>query len=79
MIGHASVLPAGTPPSAFGKLLAAEARYQWRVPFGLIVGIGVPLLLVIIFGLVPSANTRMSRWAASPSSAGTSLPCSRSH
>lgn len=57
MIGHASVLPAGTPPSAFGKLLAAEARYQWRVPFGLIVGIGVPLLLVIIFGLVPSANT----------------------
>lgn len=57
MNSHASLLPAGTPRSAFGKLLAAEARYQWRVPVGLIFGIGVPLLFVIIFGLIPAANT----------------------
>jgi ABC-2 type transport system permease protein len=57
MNSHASLLPAGTPRSAFGKLLAAEARFQWRVPVGLIFGIGVPLMLVIIFGLIPSANT----------------------
>ena len=57
MNSHASLLPAGTPRSAFGKLLTAEARYQWRVPVGLIFGIGVPLMLVIIFGLIPAANT----------------------
>jgi ABC-2 type transport system permease protein len=57
MNSHASLLPAGTPRSAFGKLLTAEARYQWRVPVGLIFGIGVPVMLVIIFGVMPSANT----------------------
>lgn len=57
MNSHASLLPAGTPRSAFGKLLTAEARYQWRVPVGLIFGIGVPVMLVIIFGLIPAANT----------------------
>ena len=57
MNSHASLLPAGTPRSAFGKLLTAEARYQWRVPVGLIFGIGVPMMLVIIFGLIPAANT----------------------
>jgi ABC-2 type transport system permease protein len=57
MNSHASLLPAGTPRSAFGKLLTAEARYQWRVPVGLIFGIGVPLMLVIIFGVMPAANT----------------------
>jgi ABC-2 type transport system permease protein len=57
MNSHASLLPAGTPRSAFGKLLTAEARYQWRVPVGLIFGIGVPMMLVIIFGVMPAANT----------------------
>jgi ABC-2 type transport system permease protein len=57
MNSHASLLPAGTPRSAFGKLLTAEARYQWRVPVGLIFGIGVPVMLVIIFGLLPATNT----------------------
>jgi ABC-2 type transport system permease protein len=57
MNSHASLLPAGTPRSAFGKLLTAEARYQWRAPVGLVFGIGVPLMLVIIFGLIPAANT----------------------
>jgi ABC-2 type transport system permease protein len=57
MNSHASLLPAGTPRSAFGKLLTAEARYQWRVPVGLIFGIGIPMMMVIIFGLIPAANT----------------------
>jgi ABC-2 type transport system permease protein len=57
MNSHASLLPAGTPRSAFGKLLTAEAKYQWRVPYGLIFGIGLPMMLVIIFGLIPAANT----------------------
>src|SRR5512135_732486 len=57
MSSHVSLLPAGTPRSAFGKLLGAEAKYQWRVPLGLIFGIGVPVMVVLIFGLIPSANT----------------------
>ena len=57
MSSHVSLLPAGTPRSAFGKLLGAEARYQWRVPVGLIFGIGLPALLVVMFGIIPSMNT----------------------
>jgi ABC-2 type transport system permease protein len=57
MSSHVSLLPAGTPRSAFGKLLGAEAKYQWRVPLGLILGIGVPVVMLFIFGLIPSANT----------------------
>lgn len=57
MSSHVSLLPASTPRSAFGKLLGAEARYQWRVPVGLIFGIGLPTLLVVMFGIIPSANT----------------------
>ena len=57
MSSHVSLLPAGTPRSAFGKLLGAEAKYQWRVPWGLIAGVGFPVLLVVMFGLIPSTNT----------------------
>lgn len=57
MSTHASLLPAGTPRSAFGKILSAEAKYQWRVPWGLVFGIGIPVLMVVMFGLIPSANT----------------------
>ncbi len=57
MSAHASLMPTGTPRSAFGKLLSAEARYQWRMPWGLVFGIGVPVLLVVMFGLIPATNT----------------------
>ncbi len=57
MSSHVSLLPAGTPRSAFGKLLGAEARYQWRVPIGLIAGVGLPALMVVMFGLIPATNT----------------------
>ncbi len=57
MSSHVCLLPVGTPRSAFGKLLGAEARYQWRVPLGPILGIGVPAVSMLMFGLIPSANT----------------------
>lgn len=57
MSSRVSLLPAGTPGPAFGRLLGAEARYQWRVPFGLIAGIGLPVLMVVMFGLIPATNT----------------------
>lgn len=57
MNSHVSLLPTGTPRPAFGKLLTAEARYQWRAPAGLILGIGVPVMLLVIFGLIPAVNS----------------------
>ncbi|MBV9849457.1 MAG: ABC transporter permease [Armatimonadetes bacterium] len=46
--------PSPRPPrAAFGKLLLNEARMAWRVPFGLLLGLGFPLLLLVIFGSSP--------------------------
>lgn len=42
---------------AFGLLVASEIKLAGRYPVGLIVSIGVPLLLVVIFGSIP-ATTR---------------------
>jgi ABC-2 type transport system permease protein len=42
------------PRAAFGKLVHNEMRLAWRQPAGLIASVGVALLLVIIFGEVPS-------------------------
>ena len=57
MSSPVSLLPASAPRSAFGKLLGAEAKYQWRVPVGLVFGIGLPVLMVVMFGVIPSTNT----------------------
>ncbi len=56
MSSHASVRPARTPRSAFGKLLQSEARYAWRVPVGLVFGVGVPVLVLVLLGSIPDVN-----------------------
>jgi ABC-2 type transport system permease protein len=43
-----------TPRAAFGKLLLNETRLAWRVPLGLVLGLGLPILLLIIFGSIPA-------------------------
>jgi ABC-2 type transport system permease protein len=54
---HASVLPKAPPRRIFGKALGKivqnEARLAWRSPGGLVAGVGVPLVLLIVFGEVP--------------------------
>src|SRR2546421_6501791 len=35
------------------KIVLNEARLAWRQPAGIVVGIGVPLLLLVIFGSIP--------------------------
>jgi len=40
------------PRTAFGQIVRNEARLAWRQPAGMIVGIGVSLLLLVIFGSV---------------------------
>ena len=41
------------PRAAFGQVVRNEARLAWRNPSGMVVGIGVSLLLLVIFGSVP--------------------------
>ncbi len=56
MSTHAVLLPQRTPRSAFGKLLQNEGRYAWRVPVGLLMGVGIPVLVLVIMGVIPGAN-----------------------
>lgn len=56
MSSHAVLLPAGTPRSAFGKLLGTEAKYALRAPLGLLLGVALPVLVLVVLGLIPGAN-----------------------
>ena len=46
--------PGTTRRAAFGKLVLNEARVTWRRPVGLIGGVGIPVLLLVVFGELPS-------------------------
>jgi ABC-2 type transport system permease protein len=47
-------LPAPARRTAFGKIVLNEARLSWRRPAGLIAGVALPVVLLVIFGNVPS-------------------------
>jgi ABC-2 type transport system permease protein len=47
---------------AFGRLLSSEIKLGRRYPVGLIIGVGVPLALVVIFGSIPSTTRPESRF-----------------
>jgi ABC-2 type transport system permease protein len=49
-------LPLARPTrrTAFGKIVLNEARLAWRQPRGLIAGVGAPVLLLVIFNLIPA-------------------------
>jgi ABC-2 type transport system permease protein len=49
-----ALLPKTAPRAAFGKIILNEVRLAWRLPAGLIFGVAVPLVLLIIFGEIPS-------------------------
>ncbi len=48
-----TLFPERTPRSAFGKLVLNEFRLAWRQPGGWVFGLGLPLLLTVIFGSIP--------------------------
>jgi ABC-2 type transport system permease protein len=50
---HAST----APPAAFGRLVLNEVRLAWREPRGLAIGLGMPILLLVIFATLPSYHT----------------------
>lgn len=45
--------PLGAPRRAFWKLLETEAKLTWRQPIGLFFGLGLPLLVLVVFANIP--------------------------
>jgi ABC-2 type transport system permease protein len=43
------------PRHAFATLLISELRLAWRVPIGFGMGLGFPILLLVVFGLIPGS------------------------
>lgn len=43
----------GVPPAAFASMVLNEARLARRQPAGLIAGVGIALLILVIFGEIP--------------------------
>jgi len=46
--------PETAPRAAFGQIVRNQARLAWRLPAGLIFGVGLPVLLLVIFYQIPS-------------------------
>ena len=57
---HASARPRA-PRAAFGAIFRNEARLAWRQPAGAIAAIGISLLILVIFGVVPAFRQPSSR------------------
>ncbi len=47
-------LPRTAPRAAFGQIVLNEARLAWRRPLGLIGGVALPVLLLVLFGELPT-------------------------
>jgi ABC-2 type transport system permease protein len=47
-------LPVRARRAAFGQIVLNEVRLTWRRPIGLIGGVALPVLLLVIFGLIPA-------------------------
>ena len=45
---------------AFGQVVLNEARLTWRRPVGLVGGLGLPVLLLVIFGQLPSFKQHLA-------------------
>ena len=52
--------PGPTRRDAFGKIVLNEARLTWRRPVALIGGIGLPVLLLVVFGELPSFKEHLA-------------------
>jgi len=53
-------LPILARRTAFGNIVLNEVRLTWRRPVGLIGGIGIPVLLLVVFGELPSFQRHMA-------------------
>jgi ABC-2 type transport system permease protein len=55
----AATIPGRPPRRALKKLTVLELRMAWREPVGLILGVAVPVMLLLIFGLSSSFQRRI--------------------
>jgi ABC-2 type transport system permease protein len=55
----ASTVPGRPPRRALTKLTILELKLAWREPVGLILGVAVPIMLLLIFGLSASFEKRI--------------------
>jgi ABC-2 type transport system permease protein len=51
-----SLFPQQAPRSAFGNLVKDEFRLAWRARTGLVLSLGIPLVLLVVFGSIPGAG-----------------------
>jgi ABC-2 type transport system permease protein len=56
MISLQSLFPPQAPRAAFGSLVKDEFRLAWRARTGIVVGLGVPLVLLVVFGSIPGGG-----------------------
>ena len=56
MIGLQSLFPPQAPRAAFGNLVKAEFRLTWRARTGLVLSLGIPLVLLVVYGSTPGAG-----------------------
>ena len=54
-------LPTTARRTAFGKVVLNEARLTWRRPIGLVAGVCFPVLLLVLFGELPSFQQYMPK------------------
>ena len=53
-------LPRPARRTAFGKIVLNEARLAWRRPVGLSAGVGLPVLLLVLFGELPAFHQTLA-------------------
>src|SRR5271166_2836943 len=59
MSAGATTMPGRPRRRALRKLIASESKLAWREPVGLVLGVGVPVMLLVIFGLSSSFQKRI--------------------
>ncbi len=47
------------PRRAMRELIVTEAKLVWREPAGLVLGVFVPVLLLVIFGMAPGLKKQI--------------------
>jgi ABC-2 type transport system permease protein len=53
--------PAKTPRQAFWKMVQSEAKLARRQPIGPALGLGMPVLLLVIFGMLPAFHKHYAK------------------
>jgi ABC-2 type transport system permease protein len=53
---RSAVIPSARRRRAFGRLVASEIKIAYRRPIGLVVAVGVPIVLLVIFGSIPATT-----------------------